>query len=105
MNYKKTNALGNTITRDMRDFNKTGNVYESVAVISKRANQISLEVKQEIAERMEEFNTSALSVDIMDNKEQREVSKYYEKQPKPVLIATQEFLDGKLSIRGQINTI
>jgi DNA-directed RNA polymerase subunit K/omega len=100
MNFKKVNALDNTITRDMRKFTPTGNVYESIAVISKRANQISLELKDEIAEKLEDFTTSAIAmVDVYDNKEQREVSKFYEKLPKPVLIATQEFLDNKLSVR------
>lgn len=101
MNFKKVNAEGNTITRDMRKFNATGNVYESVAVITKRANQISMEMKDEIAEKLEEFVLSNIAiVEVYDNKEQREVSRFYEKLPKSALIATQEFLDGKLSVHN-----
>jgi DNA-directed RNA polymerase subunit K/omega len=99
MNFKKLNVGDNTITRDMSKFNPTGNVYESVAVIAKRANQISLEMKDEIAEKMEEFSSSVyMLVEVLENKEQKEVSRFYEKLPKPALIATQEFLDGKIIV-------
>jgi DNA-directed RNA polymerase subunit K/omega len=99
MRFNKITAIDNTITRDMRQFNISGSVYETLAVLAKRANEISLEMKDEIAEKMEDFAMSSIAlVDVYDNKEQCEVSKFYEKLPKPALIATQEFLDGKLTV-------
>ena len=76
MDYRKTNAPTTTVTRDMMELcEDTGNVYESVAIIGKRANQISVEI-------------------------QIEISRYYEKLPKPTLIATQEYLEGKVYYRN-----
>jgi DNA-directed RNA polymerase subunit K/omega len=103
MNFKKIIAAGNTMTRDMNKFNVTGNVYESVAIIAKRANQISLEMKTEITNKLQDFATNSPNdslEEVFDNKEQKEVSKFYEKLPKPVLIATQEFLDNKIYSRN-----
>jgi DNA-directed RNA polymerase subunit K/omega len=102
MDFKKTNAPANTITRDLVDFVKdTGNIYESVAIIGKRSNQISVEIKEELKQKLEEFSTSTDSLEeVFENREQIEISRYYERLPKPTLMATQEFLDDRLYYRN-----
>ena len=101
MDYKKTNAPTNTVTRDMSDFrDKTGNVYESIAIMGKRANQISVEVKEELKKKLEEFSSSSDNLEeVFENREQIEISRYYERLPKPAIIATEEFLDGEVYFR------
>lgn len=102
MDYKKTTADLTTTTRDLRDLdNKTGNIYESIAIVSKRANQISAEMKEELTNKLAEFasNTDNLE-EIFENREQIEISKHYEKLPKPTLISIQEFLDEKVYYRN-----
>jgi DNA-directed RNA polymerase subunit K/omega len=104
MDYKKTNADLTTTTRDLRDLDgKTGNIYESIAIISKRANQISAEMKEELTNKLAEFasNTDNLE-EIFENREQIEISKFYERLPKPSLIAIQEFFDNKIYHRNPI---
>ena len=98
MDYKKTNAPTNTITRDMMDLcADTGNVYETVAIIGKRANQISVEIKNDLSKKLAEFASYSDSLEeVFENREQIEISRYYEKLPKPTLLATQEFLDGNV---------
>jgi DNA-directed RNA polymerase subunit K/omega len=100
MNYKL--ASPTTVTRDLRGFDgKTGNIYESVAIISKRANQISASMKEELNEKLGEFaSTQDTLEEIFENQEQIEISKHYEKLPKPVLIAVQEFVEGKVYSRN-----
>ena len=89
VDFKKVKAPNNTITRNPASLaSKADNIYEAVAVIGKRANQISVEMKEE--DNLEE---------IFENREQIEISKYYERLPKPVLIATQEFEDGDIYFR------
>lgn len=102
MDFKKTNAPTNTVTRDLVDFIKeTDNIYESVAIMGKRANQISLEIKDELKQKLEEFSTSTDNLEEMfENREQIEISRFYERLPKPTLIAAQEFKDGKLYHRN-----
>ena len=104
MDYKKTNAPTNTITRDMADFReKTGNVYESIAIMGKRANQISVEIKEELKKKLEEFSSSSDNLEeVFENREQIEISRYYERLPKPTLIATQEFLEDKVYYRNPL---
>ena len=101
MDYKKTNAPTNTVTRDLSDFrDKTGNVYESIAIMGKRANQISVEIKDELKKKLDEFSSSSDNLEeVFENREQIEISRYYERLPKPALIATQEFLDGEVYYR------
>lgn len=102
MDYKKTTADLTTTTRDLRDLDhKTGNIYESIAIVSKRANQISAEMKEELTNKLAEFasNTDNLE-EIFENREQIEISKYYERLPKPSLIAIQEFFDNKIYYRN-----
>lgn len=102
MDYKKTNAPLNTVTRDMIELSKdTGNVYETVCIIAKRANQIGAEMKQDLEKKLQEFASLNDNLEeISENREQIEISRYYEKLPKPTLIATQEFIDGKLYYRN-----
>lgn len=104
MDYKKTTADLTTATRDLRDFDgKTGNIYESIAIISKRANQISSEIKEELTNKLAEFASSTDNLEeIFENREQIEISKFYERLPKPSLIAIQEFTDDKIYYRNPI---
>ena len=98
-NTNYSNVSLTTITRDLREFDpKTENIYESVAVISKRANQIANEIKDELKIKLDEFVAPAVDTldEIFENEEQIALSRYYERLPKPTLIATQEFLDGKV---------
>lgn len=98
MDYKKTNAPSNTVTRDMIAMSKqTGNVYETVCIIGKRANQIAVEMKKDLEKKLQEFAASTDNMEeITENREQIEISRFYEKLPKPTLIAAQEYLDEKL---------
>ena len=98
MDYKKSKAPSNTVTRDVQElWESTGNIYESVAIIAKRANQISVEIKQDLSKKLAEFASYNDSLDeVFENREQIEISRYYEKLPKPTLLATQEFLDGNV---------
>lgn len=102
MDYKKTNAPTNTITRDVMDLcEETDNIYESVAIIAKRANQISAEIKAELSKKLQEFASVTDSLDEMfENREQIEISRFYEKLPKPTLMATEEFIEGKVYYRN-----
>lgn len=79
---------------------KSGNIYEALVIISKRANQLTLGIKHELREKLEEFAiTSDTIEEIQENKEQIEISKYYEKLPNPAIIGTMEFLNGELSTK------
>lgn len=99
MDYRKTTAPTNTVTRDMIKLchDNQDNVYETVKVIAKRANQISNEMKQDLEKKLEEFtNLSDNLEEVFENHEQIEISRSYEKMPKPTLIATQEYLEDKI---------
>ena len=102
MDYKKSNAPLNTVTRDMIKLSEeTGNVYETVCIIAKRANQIAVELKHDLEKKLQEFASMNDNLEeISENREQIELSRYYEKLPKPVLIATQEYIDHKLVYRN-----
>ncbi|QBZ98408.1 DNA-directed RNA polymerase subunit omega [Flavobacterium sangjuense] len=101
MDLKKTNAPVNTVTYNKTLIEeRTGNVYEAITIMAKRANQINSEIKKELTEKLEEFATYNDSLEeIFENKEQIEVSKYYEKLPKPHALAVQEWLDDKIYYR------
>ncbi len=101
MDLKKTNAPVNTVTYNKTVIEeRTGNVYEAITIMAKRANQINSEIKKELTEKLEEFATYNDSLEeIFENKEQIEVSKYYEKLPKPHALAVQEWLDDKIHYR------
>lgn len=104
MDYKKTNAPTNTVTRNVIELAEdTGNVYETVCIIAKRANQIAREMKEELDNKLQEFAASSDKDNMEEeneNREQIEVSRYYEKLPKPTLIATQEYIDGRIYYRN-----
>ena len=102
MDYKKTNAPTNTVTRNVLELSQeTGNIYETVAILGKRANQISLDIKGELKKKLEEFATAGDTLEeVFENREQIEISRFYEKLPKPSLIATQEFVDGRVYYRN-----
>ena len=94
----KKNIPNNTITRKLVDLDsETGNIYESVNIISKRANQISTEIKQDLNKKLAEFASYNDSLEeVFENREQIEISRYYEKLPKPSLLATEEFIEGNV---------
>lgn len=97
MDFKKTKAPLNTVTRDMMALaEQTGNVYETVCIIGKRSNQIAVELKKELEHKLQEFASSDSLEEISENREQIEISRFYEKLPKPTLIATQEYVDHEL---------
>src|ERR1700709_975063 len=100
-NVIKPTVAGSTITRDLRELDvQTDNIYESIVIRSKRANQISTNVKEELHQKLSEFASSNDNLEeVFENREQIEISKYYEKLPKPSLVAIQEFLDDKVYYR------
>lgn len=106
MDYKKTNAPLNTVTRDMIEMSQdTGNVYETVCIIAKRANQIAGEMKHDLEKKLQEFASLNDNLEeVSENREQIEISRYYEKLPKPTLIAAQEYIDGKVYHRNPAKT-
>lgn len=101
MDFKKNNTPLTTVTRDMIELSKdTGNVYETVCIISKRANQIAQQMKSDLEKKLQEFAPYNDTLEeISENREQIEISRYYERLPKPTLIATQEYIDHKLFFR------
>ena len=102
MDFKKTNAPTTTVTRNLMDLSRdTNNVYESVAIISKRSNQIAAEMKDELSKKLVEFGAHTDTLEeVFENEEQIQISRYYERLPKPTLIATQEFLEDKVYFRN-----
>ena len=102
MDYKKIDTPTNTQTRNITDFAKgTGNVCESVVIMSRRANQVAVAMKNDLQRKLQEFASSNENLDeVFENREQIEISRYYEHLPKPVLIAEQEFLDDRLYYRN-----
>jgi len=101
MNYKKIKTSTTTVTRNLMDFAEpTGNIYESVVIMGKRANQLTEDIKADLSQKLKEFGSKN---DVLDeefeNKEQIEISRYYEGLPKPTLMAEQEFLDNNVYFR------
>ena len=107
MDYKKSNAPVTTVTRDLVDLgHNTNNVYETIAIVSKRANQIGVEMKTELNSKLEEFASYSDNLEeVFENREQIEISRFYERLPKPGLMALQEFLDGAVYHRLPENDI
>jgi DNA-directed RNA polymerase subunit K/omega len=101
---KKTDAPVNTVTLNKNVVDQpTQNIYEAISIVSKRANQINIEIKKELLEKLDEFATYNDSLEeIFENKEQIEVSKYYERLPKPHSLAMQEWLEGKIYYRNTL---
>lgn len=102
MDYKKSTAPINTVTHNIMDFCiGTGNIYESVVIMSKRANQISVQMKEDLQKKLKEFASANDNLEeTFENREQIEISRYYEKLPKPTLIAEDDFLHGKVYFRN-----
>lgn len=99
---KNTPIPSSTVTRDLRELDKnTNNIYESIVIISKRANQISVDVKEELNAKLAEFATTNDNLEeVFENREQIEISKHYERMPKPSLVAVDEFLNDKIYYRN-----
>ncbi|MCR9183510.1 MAG: DNA-directed RNA polymerase subunit omega [Flavobacteriaceae bacterium] len=102
---KKTEAPVNTVTLNKNVVDEpTQNIYEAISIVSKRANQINIEIKKELLEKLDEFATYNDSLEeIFENKEQIEVSKFYERLPKPHALAMQEWLEGKIYHRNTLD--
>lgn len=101
MTNKHPNAAKTTVTRDVSKLDtETGNIYEAVAILGKRANQISVQIKEELSAKLEEFAVTGENLEeVYENREQIEVSKHYERMPKPAAIAIQELVEGKIYFR------
>ncbi len=101
MSFKNSTAERSTVTRDTVLLEeKTGNVYESIVALSKRSNQLSVELKEELTQKLQEFASSTDNLEeIFENREQIEISRFYEKLPKPVAMSIEDLLGDKLSIR------
>jgi DNA-directed RNA polymerase subunit K/omega len=101
LDYKKSKAPATTVTRDLNKLEaKTGNIYEAVMICSKRANQISIEIKEELNRKLEEFaNYTDNLEEVFENREQIEISKFYERLPKHTLIAVEEFENDQIYVR------
>ena len=102
MAYRDSTAERTTITRNIGDIEKkTGNVYESIVILSKRANQINVELKEELTAKLDEFASSTDNLEeIFENREQIEVSRFYERLPKPGAMSMQEFEEDKVYWRS-----
>ena len=102
MDYRKSNAPVTTVTRNLDQLTKdTENIYQTVIVVSRRANQISVEMKQELNKKLEEFASYTDNLEeVFENREQIEISKFYERLPKPTLIALQELEENKIFWRN-----
>ena len=99
---EKKKIINTTITRNTADFSRqTDNIYETVAMLTKRANQIAAEEKKELHSRIDDFRTGGDGVDEMfENREQIEIVRRYEQMPKPTLEATEEYLEGQIYYRN-----
>jgi len=102
MDYKKTTAPENIITRDMIKLGETtGNVYETVRIIGKRSNEISVDIKQDLGKKLQEFSSAIDSLEeVFENREQIEISRFFERIPKPTLIATEEYIHNEVYYRN-----
>ncbi len=98
----KKNIPNNTVTRQLVDLDaETGNIYKSINIISRRANQIAGDLKVELNRKLADFSSPNDTMEeTFENHEQIEISRYYERLPKPILIATEEYLDGEVSFRN-----
>jgi len=98
MDYKKSKAPTNTVTRNIVELSEeTGNIYETVAIMAKRSNQIAAEIKGDLSKKLAEFSSYNDSLEeVFENREQIEISRYYEKLPKPTLLAAEEYEKGQI---------
>ncbi|HOV12438.1 MAG TPA: DNA-directed RNA polymerase subunit omega [Bacteroidales bacterium] len=104
MDNKKSKVGTLAVTRNINDFTKeTGNIYETIVILANRANKISSEIKEELNEKIQEFSTTTDNLEeIFENREQIEIAKYYERLPKPSLVAINEYLNHKLYFRNPL---
>tara|TARA_B100000579_G_scaffold436588_1_gene463014 strand:+ start:16249 stop:16683 length:435 start_codon:yes stop_codon:yes gene_type:complete len=105
MDYKKTNAARTTISRDLKELADSvgGNVYELINVLKTRSNQIGVEIKDELIAKLDEFATPSDTLEeVFENQEQTEISRFYERLPKPTLIAIQELIEDNIYIREKV---
>mgnify|MGYP001303390342 CR=1 FL=1 len=105
MDYKKTNAARTTISRDMEELSQNfgGNVYELISVLKKRASQIGVEIKEELISKLDEFATPSDTLEeVFENQEQTEISRFYERLPKPTLIAIHEMMEDEIYMREEV---
>jgi len=105
MDFKKSKAPVTTITRNLDQlYAPTGNIYETVVIVAKRANQINVEIKQELNRKLEDFSSFTDNLEeVFENREQIEISRFYEKLPKSTLIALQEFADNEVYYRSPVS--
>ena len=98
MSFKNSKAERTTVTRDLVDLEKdTNNIYETIVMLSKRSNQINVELKEELTRKLQEFASSTDNLEeIFENREQIEISRFYERLPKPVAMAIDELMDDKI---------
>ncbi len=101
MSFKNSTAEKTTITRDTSDIEEsTGNIYEAIVMMSKRSNQLSVELKEELTQKLQEFASTTDNLEeIFENREQIEISRFYERLPKPVAMSIQELLEDKIYAR------
>ena len=101
MNFKNSTAEKTTITRDTSEIEEsTGNIYESIVMMSKRSNQLSVELKEELTQKLQEFASTTDNLEeIFENREQIEISRFYERLPKPVAIAIKELMEDNIYAR------
>jgi DNA-directed RNA polymerase subunit K/omega len=104
MDYKKIKTESNAITRNISDFTaRSGNIYETVVILTKRANQISLEIREELSGKLEEFASHQDNLEeVFENREQIEIARFYERLPKPTLISIHEYLTDQIYIRNPL---
>ena len=102
MDFKRIKTESTAVTRNLKDLtDPTGNIYETVNILSKRADQIAREIKEELRGKIEEFATPSDNLEeVFENREQIEIAKYYEHLPKPTLIAIHEYLNGEVFFRN-----
>jgi len=98
MNFKNSTAEKTTITRDTSEIEEsTGNIYESIVMMSKRSNQLNVDLKEELTQKLQEFASTTDNLEeIFENREQIEISRFYERLPKPVAISIQELMEDKI---------
>lgn len=104
MDFKRVKTDTLAVTRNVTEFmERTGNIYETTVILSKRANQIGLEIKEELNSKIEEFTTHQDNLEeIFENREQIEIARYYERLPKPTLLAIHEYVNNQIYIRNPL---
>ena len=105
MSFKNSTAEKTPITRDLSEMEEnTGNIYESIEMMSKRANQLSVELKEELTQKLQEFASTTDNLEeIFENREQIEISRFYERLPKPVAMAIEELLEDAVGFNGRFS--